>query len=319
VPRPSKSQDQLALLDAVVKASEDGDEPEIGYHARLFTQTSLPYKDPGADVEAWGRTNGNLTLIVRPGIRGFDENHKAVSFGYPFGTIPRMLLSWMCTEAVRTQSPVLELGPSVKEFMRSLPSPAGSKMLATGGKSGSITRLRDQMNRLFNAQLTVLRREVHGDVEREEGLKLDVIDGWDVSWAGSSGSADSLQSGSRVRLSRALFDEITLRPVPVDLNALGWLSGSPMRMDTYLWLVHRLSYLTKRTTVPWSALKEQLGTGLADTKQGIYQFKRNFEDNLAYVRIVYPDAKVEITASGVVLRPSKTHIPLKGLRALTAG
>ena len=36
----------------------------------------------------------------------------------PFGNIPRLLLAWVSTEAVRTQSRVLVLGASLSEFMR---------------------------------------------------------------------------------------------------------------------------------------------------------------------------------------------------------
>ena len=38
----------------------------------------------------------------------------------PFGNIPRLLLAWVSTEAVRTQSRMLVLGSSLSEFMRKL-------------------------------------------------------------------------------------------------------------------------------------------------------------------------------------------------------
>ena len=42
-------------------------------------------------------------------------NHKL-----PFGNLPRLLLAWVSTEAVRTRSRVLVLGSSLSEFMRAL-------------------------------------------------------------------------------------------------------------------------------------------------------------------------------------------------------
>ena len=36
----------------------------------------------------------------------------------PFGNLPRLILAWVCSEAVRTQSRVLVLGKSLSEFMR---------------------------------------------------------------------------------------------------------------------------------------------------------------------------------------------------------
>jgi hypothetical protein len=59
-----------------------------------------------------------------------------------------LLRLWrLSTEAVRTQSPNLVLGESLSAFMRSL------GLQPTGGKQGTIARLRKQMERLFR-QLT---------------------------------------------------------------------------------------------------------------------------------------------------------------------
>ena len=56
----------------------------------------------------------------------------------PFGNLLRLLLAWLCTEAVRIQSHELILGSSLSEFMRKLSmAPAG----------GTRTRLRNQMRR----------------------------------------------------------------------------------------------------------------------------------------------------------------------------
>ena len=44
----------------------------------------------------------------------------------PFGNFPRLLMAWVCTEAVRTQSRVLLLGSSLAGFMRTLGSTAAA-------------------------------------------------------------------------------------------------------------------------------------------------------------------------------------------------
>src|SRR4051812_33290282 len=144
VPRPKR--DDLELL-RVAAELWDADARDIGYLARLFTQTSLPYRDPG-DVPAWGRRNGSLVLVVQPGMT-IDAGGTPRSIGYPFGTVPRLLLTWLSTEAVRTKSRELNLGASLADFMRQL------DMTPTGGRNGTITRLRKQMERLFQATLSV--------------------------------------------------------------------------------------------------------------------------------------------------------------------
>ena len=74
----------------------------------------------------------------------------------PFGNLPRLLMAWLSTEAVRTQSRELVLGRSLSEFMRSLGINSDS-----GGARGEQTRLRNQMNRLFGCAVS---RDLRGRV-----------------------------------------------------------------------------------------------------------------------------------------------------------
>lgn len=43
-----------------------------------------------------------------------------------------------------------------------------------------------------------------------------------------------------------------------------------------------------------------------------------FTKQLAHVLLVYPEANAEATTQGIVLKPSRTHVPFRGLRALTS-
>ncbi|MFI5782622.1 replication protein RepA [Nocardia sp. NPDC051570] len=285
------------------------DSQEIGYLAKLFSQTSLPYKDPGDDAPVWFRKNGALTLTVQPGV-AVDTKGKARSLGYPYGTVPRLLLTWLSTEAVRTKDPELMLGASLTEFMQKI------DMTPTGGSNGTITRLKRQMERLFQATLSV--RVDDGDPDHQAGAKLSVASAYDLWWTKGFDDQPSLMP-STVRLSYEFFEEVTSRPVPMDLGALRALRQSPMRLDIYAWLTHRMSYLERPTTVSWELLRGQFGSNLADTKQGKQQFKRDFIRNLQAVLLVYRDANVEITDTGIMLKPSLTHVRFKGLRAIERG
>ena len=103
---------QQLLLDAVVDIQQIPDATEAAFMACQLVQCTLPHGDPG-DVPIWSRTNGNLTLTVRP---DFDrKTHKAL---YPYGSVPRLLLFWIVTEAKRKKSRHLHLGNSWDSFMR---------------------------------------------------------------------------------------------------------------------------------------------------------------------------------------------------------
>jgi hypothetical protein len=296
----------LELAHAAAELWMAEDDQEIGFLAKLFSQTSLPYQDPGDDKEVWFRRNGAITLTVQPGVR-IDDQGRAHSLGYPYGTIPRLLLTWLSTEAVRTKSRELVLGNSLSEFMRQL------DLTPTGGRNGTITRLNKQMERLFQASLSV--RIDDGDPDHQAGAKLAVASSYDLWWTRDSNQEPTLMP-SRVRLSYEFFEEVTERPVPVDLAALRVLRGSPMRLDIYAWLTHRMSYLRRPSLVSWDLLRAQFGSNLKDTKQSRLKFKQLFKSHLQKVLLVYRDADVEVTDAGVLLKPSRTHVPFRGYREL---
>ena len=115
-------------VNQLVSASEA--DPDLGFMARILVLCSLPRTNPGNHLQ-YKRINGPYTLIMTA-----TGNHKL-----PFGNLPRLLLAWVCTEAVRTQSRELVLGSSLSEFMRKL------DVYSSSGRK--YTRLRNQMRRLW--------------------------------------------------------------------------------------------------------------------------------------------------------------------------
>ena len=132
-------------VDQLVSAREA--DPDLGFIVRMMALCSLPRTNPGGRLQ-YKRVNGPYKLIM---IAGGDNK-------LPYGNLPRLLLAWVCTEAVRTQRRDLVLGRSLSEFMRQL----GLK--TSGGSSrGNRTRLRNQMNRLFHCQIELTHEHEHGE------------------------------------------------------------------------------------------------------------------------------------------------------------
>ena len=94
-------------VNQLVSASEA--DPDRGFMARMMALCSLPRTNPG-DQKEYKRGNGPFTLIM------FSSSASKL----PFGNLPRLLLAWLCIEAVRTQNRVLILGSSLSDFMGKL-------------------------------------------------------------------------------------------------------------------------------------------------------------------------------------------------------
>ena len=94
-------------VNQLVSASEA--DPDRGFMVRMMALCSLPRTNPG-DRKEYKRVNGPFTLYMIAG--GGNK--------LPFGNFPRLILAWLSTEAVRTQSRELVLGRSLAKFMRTL-------------------------------------------------------------------------------------------------------------------------------------------------------------------------------------------------------
>ena len=132
-------------VNQLVGASEA--DADLGFMARMMALCSLPRSNPGNRAQ-YIRRNGPYTLVM-----------SATSISkLPFGNLPRLLMAWVCTEAVRTQKRELVLGASLSEFMRKLGINSTS-----GGARGEQTRLRNQMRRLFRCTVSLAYEDERGD------------------------------------------------------------------------------------------------------------------------------------------------------------
>ena len=284
------------ILDAHAAITEapEASPTDLAFMARQLVQATLPHSDPG-EISVWKRTNGRLTLTIRP---AFDDADRPL---YPYGTVPRLLLFWMTTEAVRTGQRRLELGDSLAGFMREIgldPS--------RGGKRSDATRLRNQMTRLFRATISFDEKLQDGDRAGARWLDMSVAPKGEMWWTPRALDQAALW-GSWVELGEEFHKAITAAPVPVDMRALRGLQRSPMALDLYAWATYRAFTATqagKPVVVAWRALGDQLGADYSNTAD----LKKSIQAALRKVRVVYPALRVESVAGGIKLLPSTTAI-----------
>ncbi len=257
----------------------------VGFMARALTQATMPHKaTPGCEFK---RRNGSFSLTML----------SPSDIGLPYGSIPRLLVSWVTTEAVRTKSQVLELGPSLSAFMAEL------DLVPTGGRWGTITRLRDQMTRLFASSVTC----IYDDKDKTGIFGVKMIKEARLWWNPKAPDQAPLWK-STLTLGTDFYEEVIKNPVPVDMRALKALKRSPLALDIYCWLTYRMFYLRKPAEIPWPALQMQFGADYATQGQGPRDFKKKFLYHLRAVNVLYPEANVEEGERGLLLKPSKPHV-----------
>ena len=277
------------ITDALAIEAQDAKEAgALGYMARALVQATLPHSKPAGNE--FERRNGAFTLVMLAPSK----------IGLPYGVIPRLMMAWMTTEAVRTKQRELVLGDSMSEFMDQL------DMMPTGGRWGSITRLRDQSRRLFTTSVSCFYDSANA--AGESGFRI--ADRHLLWWDPQSPNQQSLFN-STVMLSERFYDEVRTSPVPIDMRAMKALKKSPLALDVYFWLTYRLSYLRQTRVIPWAALQMQFGSSYGADAHGLRDFKRAFLRELKKVSILYPKAKVGEGEGGLRLQPSATHIPLR--------
>ena len=282
---PNHSIERLIADTLAIEAEEAQQAGALGFMARAMVQATLPHKK--VEGNEFERRNGAFTLsLMAP-----------AKIGLPYGTVPRLLLAWLTTEAVKTQSRELELGDSLSGFMREL------GLTPTGGARGDITRLKNQTTRLFSSTITA----IYEGGDKTAILNRSIADKAVLWWHAKHPEQAALWR-STVTLSEQFYAEVIEHPIPVDLRALKALKKSPLALDVYCWLTHRASYAKRPSTIPWQALAAQFGSDYARLRD----FRAAFLAELRKVATVYAGAQFEVTEAGLVLKPSLPHIARKG-------
>ena len=251
---------------------------------------SLPRTNPGRQLQ-YKRVNGPYTLIMTA----------VGQTGLPFGNLSRLLLAWVCTEAVRIQSRELFLGASLSGFMRKLGlAPIG------GGSRGERTRLRNQMKRLFNAHIQLAYKDKRVSASVNSPVASRTGFWWNERKHGELGLWDS-----KIELGEKFFSEIIRHPVPLDLNILKALRRSSLGIDFYLWLTCRTFTLKRPLRLSWARLYRQFGVdpAKAGDKRTADDFRKDCLRELKKIQIAWPELNYAAAHGALILWPSKPAVP----------
>ena len=275
---------QADQVHQLVAASEA--DPDRGFMARMMVLCSLPRTNPSNQKE-YKRVNGPFTLYMQSG-----PGNKL-----PYGNLPRLLLAWLCSEAVRTQSRDLVLGRSLSEFMREL------GIYNSGGQPQ--TRLRNQMKRLFGCTVMLIYK--NANVERF--VNSPIAESGEYWWNPQRPDQPSLWN-SKIELSEKFFKEIISHPVPIDMNTLTALKRSTLGLDLYLWLTYRIFALRAPLRLTWRQVYHQFGAhpDKASDRVTVRNFQRKVLRELVKIKLAWTELNYSTAPGLLILHPSTPAI-----------
>lgn len=254
------------------------DAGQIGYQAKALVQVTFPHRDP--KTPHYRCDSGKYSLLIVA-----DPDH-----GVPFGTYPRLITCWLVTEIVRKKQRRITLGKCFSDFL---------KEIKVGVDSKTRKQVTQQMQRLFAADIKLKYNSKESwQFQRVNPAEKTAL-WWDVK------NPDQLTlNESFVEVSESFYEMALNAPFPIDYRALEALKQSPMALDIYMWLTLRMCHLAEPFPLTWDQLKGQFGKEIKD----LDNFRTKFKTALRKVRVVYPHAKLTVTAKELTLYPSPTHV-----------
>jgi hypothetical protein len=249
-----------------------------------FAMTSLPHKR--IEEPLWRRQGHRTTLLVEAG-----RTANGSWIGVPYGSIARLILLYLQTEAIRTATPEVELGRSMHAWLSRMDIP-------TGGKNYKLVS--EQARRISACRLTFLT-EIEGAELRQNGAFVQNA----ITLTAAADERQPALWQDRVRLDEGFWRSLREHPVPVREEAVRAIGTRSRALDIYIWLAYRLHSVSRSTPVTWAALHGQFGAGF----KAVRQLKPTFRDALALALAVYPEARVDLDQTGVVLHRSPPAVP----------
>ena len=279
----------FTTLDQVTQlvAARDAD-PELGFMARLLALCSLPRTNPG-DRLRYIRRNGPFTLVVTAGFKTL----------LPYGTLPRLLLAWVSTEAVphaiaRPQSSAIRSPPSCGIWKST--TMAGRCVVGFKTRCGGCSiRTCSWFTKMPTAKRACIRLWPTG--QSFGGTRS----GPTIARCGRvrSGSGKNFSTRSSATRSR------------LDLNILHAVKRSPLGLDLYLWLTYKTFALKRPLRLTWPKLYQQFGAdpAKANDARTVDYFRSDCLRELKKIKTAWPDLHARPVTGALLLSPSPPRIP----------
>jgi len=276
---------QRRLLDA--RAEIDRTQPrDLAFLHSNFCQLGLPRRH--VTQSSFQRQTGHTSIVVEAGSLWCGDKWETQPL--PYGSRARLVLIHLCSRAIACQSPEIEVGKSLGEFLKRLQiDPCGAEYQRVGRQVRAL------------AACTIKLGFGDGRVAPATTLASRPFRAW---------QSPEGKWGSVIVLTQEFYESVASHSVPLHPKALGALRHSALALDLYSWMAHRLHRLEKPLRLGWETLQEQFGHEYRAQRD----FRREFLKALEQVNDAYPAAQVQRPSrGGLCFLPSPPPIARKNL------
>lgn len=253
---------------------------------------ALPHSGLGTDSEAWCQSYRSLRLemtsrqnkaarIMAPPA-SLSPHRFPCAVDLPYGLKARLILLHISTAG--TQGRDVSMGGRMSKFLQRLDLPQ------SGGPRGAISMVKQQVISLVNCALKVTS---HDGIMMEGSVCQDVT--------AETGAPSWLPE---IRLTQAFHAFLLDDPVSLDRAGIACVAASCVSFDLYTIFACCLPRIESDLLMDWNTL-----SGMIGTKTETNLLARRIREAMPRVLQAYPDANIEVTRAGLVLKPSKPAVP----------
>ncbi|PIO96166.1 replication protein RepA [Pleomorphomonas carboxyditropha] len=257
----------------------------------ILALCSLPHSKQPLEVREYERRQGKASLVIEAGKLMTSTGQWELQ-PLPWGSRARLLLLYLCSEAIRQKSPTIEVAESLTAFIRDM----GFEV--TGGKNGSLNYFKQQLNALAACRLRIGVWGARGasTVDTKPFSKIDV-------WMPENPDQQMLWS-SKITFSREFFDELSAHAMPINKHIIRAFAGSSHKIDIIYWLAWNLNRLDKPLTLSWEQTAEQFG----GEELELWRFRQRFKKDVQGILSVLPKAPLRLTDKGLTISPAAPEV-----------
>lgn len=289
--------DLFARVNAIA-----GEAPSPSFLHSALCAMSLPVRRPADEHSPIIRQDGQYTLVIspKPVVETVNGQQCLRSLGVPYGSLPRLVLIHIMTEAVRSRSRHIVLGHNFTDWMRRM----GFRTISYGPR-GSATLIREQLDRLLACEWMIRWENTDEQGEREFAVKEIKLTN-EYTGMDRSGSAFVRE----IVMTEGFFDHLRQHAVPLNEHAIRQLRDSATALDLYTWLAYRLPRVNAKrpAAISW----QQLAVHFGNDGRNIRKFRQTIRDAWErHVSAVYPEARADFDTTVVRLYASPAPLQQK--------